>query len=71
MNKKNILEMWEADEICVWEQNEEGDYRTSCDNCFRIYVLDNGTPEENKMKFCCYCGRLLETVETEEGGRKP
>ena len=44
---------------CIWSQDDAGHdiYSTSCNNTFR---LDDGTPSENKMKFCCFCGGRLE-----------
>lgn len=59
-------------ETCVWEQQdyEGGDcWETDCGDAF---WLDNGTPDEQGMKFCCYCGKALEErlfveeVEAEE-----
>lgn len=49
---------------CVWTVDEDGNYHTACDGMF--IVLD-GTPRENGMNFCCYCGRTL----TEADGRAP
>ena len=49
---------------CIWKE-EEG-YWTTCKHDF---VINNeGTPKENEMKFCCYCGREIETelAETSE-----
>lgn len=41
------------------------EWETSCGN---IFLLEDGTPADNKMKFCCYCGKpLKELVEEEEG----
>lgn len=44
--------------LCTWSQDGEGEdlWITGCGNCFRI---DEGTPSENKMNFCCYCGASL------------
>ena len=42
---------------CTWIEDENGCWDTSCDNAFEIA---EGTPEENHMKFCCYCGRSLD-----------
>lgn len=50
---------WEREDSCSWSS----DWNTGCGNAFTI---DSGTPEENEMKFCCYCGRPLEQIETEE-----
>lgn len=41
---------------CTWSENEEGSYDTSCGNCF---VITDGSPLDNKMHFCCYCGKSL------------
>ncbi len=46
--------------VCFWtndsDEYADGDWDTSCDNRF---VLNEGTPHENKMRFCCYCGKSL------------
>ena len=48
---------------CTWNQNEDGAWETGCDNCFEI---TNGTPRENSMAYCTYCGKpLLEIGFTE------
>ena len=54
--------------ICEWLQDDEDSpiYNTSCGG---IFVITEGTPEEHRMKYCCYCGRnlieyLFETDET-------
>jgi hypothetical protein len=41
---------------CVWKGDDEGNWSTSCGN---LYCIIEGTPEENQMKFCCYCGKPL------------
>lgn len=45
---------------CVWCQ--DGDYdsdtwETGCGHCFTI---NDGTPKDNDMKFCCFCGGKLD-----------
>lgn len=49
---------------CKWKYEEwDGDcYDTDCGESF---VLFEGTPEENKMKYCCYCGKEIEQVMTQ------
>jgi hypothetical protein len=45
--------------VCRWSQqdHESGDcWETDCGGTFGI---DEGTPSENGMKFCCYCGAPL------------
>jgi hypothetical protein len=49
----------ERTEECAWNQDgdEEGDtYGTGCGNYF---VINEGTPADNDMKFCCYCGKPI------------
>lgn len=41
---------------CIWVKDEEGNWDTGCDN---KHILLNGTPSENHMWFCCYCGLPL------------
>ncbi len=40
---------------CTWQEIEEY-WETDCGNAF---VFDVGGPTENKVRFCCYCGRKL------------
>lgn len=44
---------------CEWEEDELncGCWQPSCGG--DLFVLDSGTPEQNKMAFCCYCGEPL------------
>lgn len=45
-----------AKHICTW--TEDGDmWETTCGNAFSI---NDGTPKDNDMKFCCFCGKTLE-----------
>lgn len=44
-------------EICNWEADSDNNYSTSCGETF---TLIDGTPNENGMKFCCYCGKKLQ-----------
>jgi hypothetical protein len=45
------------DKVCTWSQIEDGgDWDTSCHD---LFTLMEGSPSENGMKFCCYCGRPL------------
>lgn len=43
---------------CCWSQDtdddsESGAWNTECGNAFSIC---DGTPSDNSMTFCCYCG---------------
>ena len=44
---------------CIWEQDENGNWATSCGEMF---VVEEGTPFENGMRYCCYCGKPLKDV---------
>lgn len=41
---------------CAWNENEDGVWETSCGDLFEF--IESG-PKDNKMKFCCYCGKKL------------
>jgi len=45
---------------CGWEPGDvDSDcYETGCGQSFVIY---EGTPKENSMKFCCFCGKRIST----------
>ena len=54
---------------CEWSEVSDyyggptGLWETTCGECFELY---NGTPDDNGMKFCHYCGKELKTVLTPE-----
>lgn len=41
---------------CVWNEDDNGTWDTACGETF---VFNEGTPADNKMLFCCYCGKPL------------
>ena len=44
-------------EKCVWQLDVIDEmYETTCG---QAYVLNDGTLEENEMKYCCFCGKEL------------
>lgn len=50
---------------CEWfyEGVAAGDYyRTTCGNYFQVF---EGTPADNNMHFCCYCGGELIQAEAD------
>ena len=51
---------------CTWECDSDGNWETDCGEMF---ILNEGTPVDNSMKFCCYCGKPLREapVKLEEG----
>ena len=46
----------EARPVCLWN-NVDGCWETTCGNAFEI---NDGTPAENNMTYCCYCGGKVE-----------
>lgn len=45
---------------CSWKEGGEGEYwSTSCGHMFSFIA---GSPNENEMSFCCYCGLELDEV---------
>jgi hypothetical protein len=48
---------------CRWLQDgdeDSGTYMASCNR--RYFVLQDGTPTDNHMTHCCYCGKPLVEV---------
>jgi len=42
---------------CVWSEDYDGNWTTSCDNEFTFF---DGGPVSNGLVYCCYCGALIE-----------
>lgn len=42
--------------VCRWGYNGEALNETECDNAFQLTI---GTPRDNKMKYCCFCGKRI------------
>jgi hypothetical protein len=42
---------------CTWTEDSDGAWKTSCGE---VFLLSAGTPAENGMRFCPYCGKGLE-----------
>jgi len=49
----------DAREQCVWSEDADGNWETGCG---RMFVLNDGTPYDNEMGFCCYCGHSINQV---------
>ena len=47
---------------CKWElfDTDTNAYDTQCSNAF---LIADGTPADNQMDYCCYCGLKIEVVE--------
>ncbi len=51
---------------CRWLQDGDGDsgtYMASCNQ--RYFSVVDGTPKDNHMEHCCYCGKPLVEVPIE------
>ena len=59
----------EIKKICVWSQDSECSdiWLSSCKNAF---TLIEGTPKENKVQFCMFCGRPVQEVVFNYEGAK-
>lgn len=44
---------------CIWTEEEEY-WETACGN---LFCLNDGTPADNDMKYCPYCGKPLNQKE--------
>lgn len=45
---------------CRWEYDDDGYYKTSCGEA---WCFPEGTPSENKLKFCPICGKKVIIAE--------
>jgi hypothetical protein len=52
-----------AQGACEWTEDSDGNWDTACGETF---VLIDGIPTGNDMKFCCYCGKALTEVRYAE-----
>ena len=51
---------------CTWTYDEDLD--TWDTECGESFVVTNGTPAENKMRFCPYCGSpIIEEMNNDSG----
>ncbi|MHB1098120.1 MAG: hypothetical protein ACYCZR_01070 [Burkholderiales bacterium] len=55
---------------CRWVQDGVGESHWDTD-CRHRFTINEGTPSENHMAFCCYCGKpLVEIVDLEKEERE-
>lgn len=47
---------------CVWAPSP--DYEMWETSCGRAWTFIDGTPEDNGMAYCCYCGKNLEEMKS-------
>lgn len=41
---------------CYWREDEDGNWHTGCGQTF---VLNDGSPRDNRMRYCYHCGHRL------------
>jgi hypothetical protein len=44
---------------CTWTENSDGTWETTCGNA---WIFLAGTPSDNQVRWCPYCGRVLHEV---------
>ncbi len=52
----------ENPKICIWTEmgwDHVGNYDTSCGEAFSMI---DGTPGENKFRYCCFCGGIMKGI---------
>lgn len=42
--------------LCAWTEDGDGSWQTDCKKSF---CFNDGTPEDNEMNFCCFCGNKI------------
>lgn len=49
---------------CVWAEldSDKGIWEPECGN---THIINAGTPAENGMKYCCYCGKPIKEIREE------
>jgi hypothetical protein len=46
-------------QTCTWQQDGDSDSRVYGTSCGYYFQIEDGTPADNKMAWCCYCGKKL------------
>lgn len=60
--KRYLTSINERDRVeprCTWTLDDE-DYGAHSTSCGEYFQIEEGSPAENGMEFCCYCGRPIE-----------
>jgi len=52
------IETMTKSNTCAWKM-VDSDYNIWETDCGESFVLEDGTPKENKLRYCCFCGRKL------------
>ena len=46
-------------DVCVWTQDHNDEFNIYETSCGGLFEFIDGSPSENKLNFCCYCGKKL------------
>jgi len=52
-----------APATCAWTEDEDGNWDTECGNKWTFF---DGTPSDNGLVFCPFCGRTLRSTAQEQ-----
>lgn len=56
-----------AAKVCEWEQDTDYETEIWHTSCGEAFVFNEGGPDENFLKFCCYCGMQLKAIRALAG----
>ena len=50
-------------DTCTWTEDPNPDFTVWQTGCGELFTFLEEGPTENKMRFCCYCGKPLKEVK--------
>jgi len=57
--REELAALKEPTGLCQWMYDDNGFWKTTCEEAF---CIEDGTPKDNGMRFCVYCGKPLAEV---------
>lgn len=57
----NPDELAVEEQFCTWTEEDEGAYWST--GCGEEFTIIFGTPSQNRMNYCTFCGKLIMEVE--------
>lgn len=66
----SILALFKADKTksCPWEYDDNYDFWET--GCGEEFCLDDGTPGDNKMRYCYHCGKSIKLKEVNDDTKR-
>jgi hypothetical protein len=61
----NVALEAQLDKVCLWSEDDP-DWGTWNADCGMVWMLDEGSPEDNGMVYCPKCGGKLQQALTDE-----